>query len=605
MKQREERVNIYTLGKPAIFNLMSISNEIPQNPRGGGDRVTNDCASGWRSIYPPFTPGYTSVAMAHLSLDVCARKKVSTSSRECQEWMDKGVTQMYGFNHEDAIRCFRKALDIDSTCAMAHYYIARNSAPNYNNPAGLDVALAYEESQKATKLAQEVSLIDWEAALIKALTSLFTGDDSKSILTESCKKFACAMREVYQQFSEDVDVAALFAESLMMLAPWNLWTPQPDIKPAIPETEELVAVLEKSLQLEPTHPALCHFYIHTMELSANPEKALSAANVLRTRVPGQGHLLHMPSHIDMWLGHYEDAVESNKSAIDADEVYVTQTGYDNEFYKVYRMHNYHFGAWAAMFNGQFATALKFAEAAERQLGPEAVTCPVSDVGQTILEGFASIPWHVLVRFGRWEDIIRRPVKEDQELYPAVTAVTHYARGVALAALGRLDEAEVERQKFRKAFQHKSLERKYLVHNPLRNMKNHCGILDVAEAVLDGEVEYHKGNYELAYEHLRLAVKRDIGLSYDEPWGWMMPARHSLGALLLEQGHAAEAEEVYREDLLVYKSNMWALCGLHQALSQQNKTEEAKSVYAVFEVASSRADVKIGASCYCATKSVNK
>ena len=313
----------------------------------------------------------------------------------------------------------------------------------------------------------------------------------------------------------------------------------------------------------------------------------------------------MPSHIEMWLGPYENAIESNKIAIAADEAYVAQSGNDNEFYKLFRMHNYHFGAWAAMFDGQFAAALKLAEAAERQLGPDAVTYPVSDVGQTFLEGYGSIPWHVLVRFGCWENIINRPVKEDQELYPAVTAITHYARGVAFAALGRLDEAEVEKQKFHTAFQNKSLERKYLVVNPLRNMKNHCGILDIAEAVLDGEIEYHKGNYELAYEHLRLAVKRDTGLSYDEPWGWMMPARHSLGALLLEQGHAAEAEEVYREDLLVYKSNMWALCGLHQALNQQNKTEEAKSVYAIFEVASSQADVKIGASCYCATKSYSK
>ena len=196
--------------------------------------------------------------------------------------MDRGVTQVYGFNDEDAIRCFRKALDFDCSCAMAHYYIAHSSAPKYYNPAGLDVALAYEESQKATKLAQKGSLFDWEAALIKALTTLFGGDgDSNSISVKTRQKYACAMREVYQQLSGDVDVAALFAESLMMLAPWKLWTSLPDIKPAIPETEELVAVLEKGLQLEPTHPALCHFYIHTMELSANPEKALSAANVLR------------------------------------------------------------------------------------------------------------------------------------------------------------------------------------------------------------------------------------------------------------------------------------------------------------------------------------
>ena len=538
--------------------------------------------------------------MAHLSLEVCVRKKVTTSSIECQEWVDRGVTQMYGFNHEDAIRCFRKALSFDKSCAIAHLYIAYSCAPNYNNPVGLEVVMSYEETKNALKLIEERPVSEWEAALIKAHVQRFT-KETKTVSQEAQRKYVSSMREVYQQFMENVDITTLFAEALMMLAPWELWTSFPNIKPAIPETEELVAVLERALQIDPTHPGLCHFYIHAMELSPHPERALSAANVLRTRVPGQGHLLHMPSHIDMWLGHYTEAVDINNVAIAADEAYVTQTGYDNEFYKVYRMHNYHFGAWAAMFDGQFSTALKLAEAAEKQLGRDAVTCRVSEVGPTFLDPFASIPWHVLVRFGRWEEIISRPMKEDKQLYPAVIAVSHYARGVAFAALGRVEEADSERQKFHQAIQDKSLEGKYLMTNKLINSENHSGILDVAEAVLNGEIEYHKGNYEVAYQHLRVAVKRDQSLIYDEPWGWMMPARHALGALLLEQGHAVEAEKVYRDDLLVYKNNLWALFGLYQALSQQNKTEEAKSVYARFETASARADVKIGASCFCATK----
>ncbi len=389
----------------------------------------------------------------------------------------------------------------------------------------------------------------------------------------------------------------------MMLAPWKLWTSTgPDGKPAIPETEEVVEVLEKALKTDPNHPGLCHFYIHAMELSPTPEKALAAANALRTRVPEQGHLLHMPSHIDMWVGHYKEAIEANKRAVLADEKYKSISGQDNEFYKMYRIHDYHFTVWAAMFDGQYATALRYAEAAEQQLGPDAVTYMLGDMpmGSMYLESYACSPWHVLIRFGKWEDIVKRPLK-DKDLYPFTVAISHYARGVAFAVMGKLDEADAERRKFYDALKNKAIENRHLFSNIIHDPKDRSGILDVAQAVLDGEVEYHKGNFEMAFEHLRLAVKRDIGLHYDEPWGWMMPARHVLGALLLEKGEAAAAEAVYREDLKMYKNNLWSLVGLHQALKQLQKMDEAESVHAAFQAASARADVKVGASCLCATK----
>lgn len=515
---------------------------------------------------------------------------------------------MFGFNREEAIRCFERALGFDCSCAMAHYFIAYNHASDYNNPDGLDYCTGFKESQKALDMAKKIPLSDWERALIEAQTHRFCWPVGSKPLEELHKNYANAMRPVYQTFGrDDVDIAAFFAESLMNLAPWKLWTEPPNVEPAIQETEELLLVLEDGLKTDPLHPGLCHYYIHTMELSANPEKALPAADVLCSRVPEQGHLLHMPSHIYMRVGHYKEAIDINKLAIVADKMYVKKTGQDNEFYKVYRMHNYHFLVWAAMFDGQYATALEYAEATERQLGLDAVTFMLGDmpIGSMYLEAFATIPWHVLVRFGKWDAIINRPVKEDKGVYACTVATAHYARGVAFAALGRLEEADTERQNFCDALKNKALEGRYLMNNIMHHPENHNGVLDVAAALLDGEVEYHKGNVQEGFKHLRLAVERDRKLVYDEPWGWMMPARHALGALLLEQGEALAAEKVYRDDLMQYKNNMWSLLGLHKALTKQQKLKEAELVYSSFMAASYRADVKIGASCLCATKTCSK
>lgn len=509
---------------------------------------------------------------------------------------------MFGFNPEEAIRCFRKALSFSPDCAMAHYFIAHCCAPNYNDPNGLDSGEGRKEAQLALEMvSQAPSLKDWETALIKAKPHQFTeGESGESAARGYCN----AMRAVYEKFGEDNTlVAAVFAESLMMLAPWALWTSPPDVKPAIPETEELVKVLEEGLEKDPTHPGLCHFYIHTMELSATPENALPAADVLRSRIPDQGHLLHMPSHIDMWVGQYKEAIESNKLAVAANEKYVQVTGQENEIYKMYRLHDYHFTVWAAMFDGQFSTAMEYAEAACRQLDPKAIQFTIGDtpVGAKYFEAFGSLPWHVLVRFGKWKEILARPLKEDVDMYAGTIATSYYARAIACAVLGQLDQADKERENFKNALRNKKITNRYLFNNVMHDPVNRRGVLDVAEAVLYGEVEYFKGNKKEAFEHLRLAVQRDNSLLYDEPWGWMMPARHVLGALLLEEGELEEAERVYREDLQQYKENLWSLLGLQQVLTRQNRLEEAATTQATFLRASARADIKIGASCFCATK----
>jgi len=506
-------------------------------------------------------------------------KKVTTTSDECQVLINHGLLQLFGFNHEEAIRCFKKALDFDQSCAMAYYFIAYANAPNYNNPNGLDLAAAFEESQKAMEKAKNSSVSEWEMDLIKAQLHRFCSPPGSQPSTDLSRNYVNEMRPVYQKYGkEDSDIAAFFAEALMGLAPWKLWTPPPNCKPAIPETEELVTVLETALNTSPNHPGLCHYYIHSMELSSTPEKALPAADALRNCGYEQGHLLHMPSHIDMWVGHYKEALKANVIAVDADETYMDKTGQDNEFYKMYRVHNIQFAAWAAMFDGQYATAMKYAIALEKQISVEAATLMVGPIplGVMFLEAYTCVPWHVMVRFGKWEEILAYPLKEEKDIYVTTIATAHYARAVAFAVTGRLKEAETERSKFYDSLKDESYKFRHMHNNIMHDPERHCGVLDVAEAVMNGEVEYQKGNIEEGFKHLCLAVERDSNLMYDEPWGWMMPSRHVLGALLLEQGRAAEAEAVYQEDLKQYKNNMWSLLGLSQALKQQGKTEESKT-----------------------------
>lgn len=505
--------------------------------------------------------------------------EVSTESAEAQLWFDRGLAMCYGFNHEEAVRCFEKALEHDPGLAMAYWGMAYAWGPNINHMLIEPPQMAQADlAVKIAKLHAEAASPK-EMALIYALAERYATPlpEDRNALNEA---YADAMRSVHKAFGEDPLVVTLFAESLMNLQPWKHW--RSNGKPG-KHTPEIVEVLEKGLTRHPGYPGMAHLYIHALEASPTPEKALPVANTLRYAMPGIGHLVHMPTHIDIWIGDYENVVNSNIEAIDADRVFLEREGPYN-FYSLYRIHNYHFVVYGAMFDGQSEVALQTARELNKQI-PEDMLRAQTD----FLDAFMPTAIHVLVRFGRWDDILQEP--EPAEYLPMSRAIWHYARALAYASTGQVDKAEVEQDDFL-AQKEKVPETSFLFQNAS------LSILGVAEEMVAGEIEYRKGNHEQAFKHLREAVRLDDGLNYDEPWGWMQPARHALGALLMEQKLYAEAEDVYREDLKRHPKNPWALHGLAEALRNQGKEAEAAGFREAFKRATERADVKIDRSCYC-------
>lgn len=507
-------------------------------------------------------------------------RRVATSSAEAQRWFDRGLLLCYGFNHEEAIRCFERAIEADPECAMAYWGVAYAYGPNINNtmmpPEAEKAAVAaVREAKKRVRSDEPL-----ERALIDALATRYAlpGEGDRSALD---KAYVAAMREVYEDNRDDSDIIALFSEALMMLRPWRYWSPEGE--PA-PETPEIVATIEEGLAKFPDHPALCHFYIHTMEASPYRAKAMPAADRLGDYAPGSGHLVHMPSHIYIGVGDYPAAVLANQKAISADLDFVEREGPMN-FYTLYRVHNYHFLTYAAMFDGRSEMALTSAREMVEQI-PDPLLAQIP----FILEAFLPIPLHVMIRFGQWDAVLEEPKPQDGR--PFELAVWHYARGIAYATLDRVAEAEAERAAFR-AVVPKVPENYILFQNACKD------ILAIAGHMLDGEIEYRKGNYDAAFASLREAVRHDDELNYDEPWGWMQPARHALGALLLEQGRVAEAASVYEKDLERYPNNGWTLRGLAECYERLGKSTLAAATEARFVKAWERADVTIRASCFCA------
>ena len=508
-------------------------------------------------------------------------RTVTTRSSEAQRYFDQGMTFCYGFNHEEAIRSFEHAAALDSTCAMAYWGISLAAGPNINNPV-MDEAgskFAYETLQRAITFAEKVSPIEQD--LIGALSRRYTWPAPED-RRELDIAYADAMREVWHAHRKDPDVGALFAESMMDLRPWDLWAS--DGQPH-PGTHEIIETLDQVLALDQRHVGTNHFYVHTMEASHHPELALPAADRLRDLVPGAGHLVHMPAHIDIRIGHYNEAVMANQRAIKADLNYVARTGRGG-FYTIYRAHNYHFLAYAAMFEGRRKLAMK----AARDMVAE---IPLELVRQLpdFLDGFLGVPIHVMVRFGQWKEILKEP-KPPEDLLVTV-AFWHYGRTIALSALGRLDQATRE---------HEAFERAYAAVPESRLIGNNTArvVLEVARPMAEGELEYRRGHYDRAFDLLREAVRRDDALRYDEPWGWMQPVRHALGALLLEQGRIEEAETVYREDLRLHPGNGWALQGIAECLRRSHRDREAEEVKAAYRTAWARSDIDIRSSCYCRT-----
>ncbi len=494
--------------------------------------------------------------------------KVTTDTKDAQTWFDRGLAMCHAFNHGEATRCFEKAHQADPGMPMALWGLAYAMGPNINLTEVEPHVIA--QAQLSARLAKnlEQTASEWERDLIDALLVRYAVPVPET-LEDLNQAYANAMRAVQQRHADNPTVTALFAESLMMLRPWNHWAP--DGKPAA-ETPEIVSVIEKGLERWPEHPALCHFYIHTMEASPEPMKALSAANRLATSMPGAGHLVHMPTHIYAHAGDYAKVIENNAKAIELDKSFVERAGRHN-FYTYYRIHNYHFLVYGAMFDGQSKLALDTARMIPQQV-PEDMLLEQID----FLDAFMATPLHVLVRFGRWDDILKEP--KPAEHLPMTRSIWHYARGVAFAATGRVDDAKAEQAKF--------LETKKLVPETSILFNNtSLDILGIAELMLAGEISYRAGEQDVAFKQLREAVKRDDALNYDEPWGWMQPARHALGALLLEQDHAAEAEFVYREDLKRHPNNVWSLHGLAESLQKQDRGSEAKELLQQLALAGQR------------------
>ncbi len=531
---------------------------------------------------------------------------VSTSSADAQMWFDRGLNWTYAFNHEEAIRCFEQAIAADSGCAMARWGVAYAAGPNYNKPweafddvdMSATVAKAYAATSEAMRLRD--GGISLERALIEALPARYpsgTPHEDCAIWNEG---YAEAMRGVYAQHGSDHNVAALYAEALMNLTPWELW----DLAAGAPaegaRTAEATAVLERALE-DPgarSHPGVLHMYIHLMEMSPHPERALRVSDHLRGLVPDAGHLRHMPTHIDVLCGDYAGVVESNSAAIVADRKFLDREGAMN-FYSLYRCHNYHFKLYGAMFLGSFEAAIGAADEMVATVPEDLLLVEVPPMADW-LEGFVPMKMHVLIRFGKWQDIINTPLPENPELFCVTTAMTPYAKGVAFASTGRVDEAEEQRALFEDAVS-RVPDTRYVFNNTCLD------ILAIAGEMLAGELEYRRGDHDAAFAHLRKSTELDDGLPYDEPWGWMQPTRHAYGALLLEQGHVEEAEAVYRADLGLdaslarayqHPDNVWSLHGFHECLTRLGRETEASMIKQRLDLALARTDVPVKASCYC-------
>ena len=541
-------------------------------------------------------------------------RPVTTTSSVAQQWFDRGLNWLYGYHHEEAGVCFNRCLENDDNCAMAYWGLAYAIGPNYNrswahfSEAELSSMLHDAREFLTAARARLTEATATEKALINALGLRYQADNPAEDLSLWSDDYANEMRRLYHANPGDPDVTTLFAESMMNRTPWQLWDARSGKPAEDADTLECRAVLEKGIANVAAagasrHPGLLHLYIHLMEMSPVPEVALRAADDLRHLVPDAGHLKHMATHIDVLCGNYQDVVAGNSSGIEADLKYWEREGGMN-FYSLYRVHNYHFKLYGAMFLGQFGQAMEAVRSMRLTIPEDLLRLdapPMADY----LEGYMSMETHALVRFGKWQLLVSAPLPDDQALYTMTTAMNYYGKGIAHAALGQPDHAADAQKLFENAAA-------LVTEDRYIHVTTCQQILGVAREMLAGEIHYHIGNYHEAFKHLRQAVKLEDELPYDEPWGWMMPSRHALGALLLEQGHLEEAAAAYESDLGLNDSvirsnqhpdNVWALLGLHKCYQRLGRDRDARFIKPRLDFALSRADKEIHASCFCSMKDV--
>lgn len=508
-------------------------------------------------------------------------RAISTESTQAQRYFDQGLNFLYGFNHGMAIRSFEQAARLDPDCAMAHWGVALACGPHINFPMVPPprAEQAWRELSLAQACAEKASPV--EQALIGALAARYANPQPEDRAPLDLA-YANAMREVWHAYPNDDDVGALFAEALMDLRPWDQWTREGEAQPG---TDEVLETLEAVFALNKMHPLANHLYIHAIEASPHPERALEAADRMRDLQPGLAHNQHMPSHIDIRTGNWHQAIEANLEAIHADQAYRELLGPPKDFIVLYAAHNRHMLAYAAMMTGRSQLAIDQIRTMVDEFPPE-----VMEEWSTIMEGFAAMPYEVLVRFGRWNDILAEP--DDMPDYmPFTKAFRFAARAVAYAAKGNTIAARQEQEKYRIAAAKVPAET--LIGN-----NTGAAVLAVATPMVEGEILVREGKLEAGFSALRKAVEAEDALRYDEPPGWILPVRHALGANLMAHGRHAEAEAVYREDLRRLPENGWSLFGLADALIMQGKHVEAAPILARFEKVWSEADVTIKSSCFC-------
>jgi tetratricopeptide (TPR) repeat protein len=497
--------------------------------------------------------------------------RVSTDNPEAQKFFNQGLACLYGFNHEEGIRSFKRAAELDPQLAMAYWGIALALGSNYNLQADApQLKEAYANLQKAQALAPKAT--EHERAYIDALAKRYSQDPAADH-QQLALAYRTAMGELVKRYPDDLDAATLYAESMMNLRPWRLWTH--DGKPA-EGTEEIVAVLEEVLRRNPNHPGANHYYIHAVEASPNADRALPSAMRLGKLAPKAGHLVHMPSHIYIRTGDYQEAAKSNVDAIVADREFLARTGVQGVYPMMYYNHNIHFLASANTMQGRLADALKSARELEENVRPHLKAMPM-------LEMFMPYTLISLIRFNQWDALLKTPKPESE--WKITTAYWHFGRGVAYAGKNQAAAAEAELKSLQNVIN------SIPADTGLGNSKAR-DVLRVAELTLSGKIAYLRGDKKSAIGLLQKAVEAENDVVYAEPPDWDLPSREVLGGMLLLNGDNAEAESVFRAEIAKHRRNGRALFGLVESLKRQNKASAAQMVQREFEKAWESADTKV-------------
>lgn len=500
--------------------------------------------------------------------------KVSTRVERTQLFFNQGLNLYYGFNHLEAYRSFKEAARLDPNCAIAYWGQALSLGPNINLPMDpADTETVYKALQKSLSLLDKASAK--EQALINALAKRYTAEalkDRKSL----DEAYATAMEEVAKKFPDDAEVKTLYAEALMDLHPWDFWKNGQ----AQPWTAKPVELINQVISKNTNHPGANHLNIHILEASPDPDKAVASSDRLIDLVPGSGHLVHMPSHIYIRVGRYLDGVESNERAVKTDEEYIAQCKVQGVYPLFYYPHNYHFLLACTQMAGMSEKSAHTAEALKKNIPEEILNVP----DFVTLQHWYAMPWYNMVRFGKWNEILK--INEPIDSLKYIKAVWHYARGMAYARTGKLVEAKKELISLKKSVTDPFMD------NTIGGFNSFKRVLSIAENVLDAEIEAKQKNYSKAILLATQAVQIEDNLLYQEPPDWYHPTRQVLGAVLLESGKPALAEQQFREDLNLYRNNGWSLFGLYQSLEAQGKKKEAKEVKVKFDLAFAKADITL-------------